>query len=180
MRYLETLALYRKIAEGLVSRGVFLLHGSAVAVDGEVYIFIAPSGTGKSTHTALWRRLLIPRGHEVVMVNDDKPLIHIGENGVTVYGTPYNGKHRLGSNISIPLKAICILTRDTDNHIEPVTREQAYPILLQQTYRPKDRLKTIKTLTLINKLADQVKLYLLGCNMDISAAKISFEGMSNE
>ena len=91
-----------------------------------------------------------------------------------------NGKHRLGSNISIPLKAICILTRDTDNHIEPVTREQAYPILLQQTYRPKDRLKTIKTLTLINKLADQVKLYLLGCNMDISAAKISFEGMSNE
>ena len=60
-RYLETLALYRRISDGLASYGVFLLHGSAIAVDGEVYIFIAPSGTGKSTHTSLWRRLLIPR-----------------------------------------------------------------------------------------------------------------------
>ena len=167
----------RKIAEHMIDFDTILFHGSVIAVDGAGYMFTAKSGTGKSTHSRLWREYL---GDRAVMVNDDKPLIHIGENGVTVYGTPYNGKHRLGSNISIPLKAICILTRDTDNHIEPVTREQAYPILLQQTYRPKDRLKTIKTLTLINKLADQVKLYLLGCNMDISAAKISFEGMSNE
>lgn len=175
--YLEELAVYRKIAEHMIDFDTILFHGSVIAVDGAGYMFTAKSGTGKSTHSRLWREYL---GDRAVMVNDDKPLIHIGENGVTVYGTPYNGKHRLGSNISIPLKAICILTRDTDNHIEPVTREQAYPILLQQTYRPKDRLKTIKTLTLINKLADQVKLYLLGCNMDISAAKISFEGMSNE
>ncbi|MEE5993783.1 MAG: ATP-binding cassette domain-containing protein [Oscillospiraceae bacterium] len=35
------------------------------------------------------------------MVNDDKPLIHISENQVTVYGTLHNGKHRLGANISI-------------------------------------------------------------------------------
>ena len=35
-RYLETLALYRKISEGLAACGVFLMHGSAIAVDGEV------------------------------------------------------------------------------------------------------------------------------------------------
>ncbi len=104
-RYLETLALYRRISDGLASYGVFLLHGSAIAVDGEVYIFIAPSGTGKSTHTSLWRRLLIPRGHEVVMVNDDKPLIRVTAGRVFACGTPWNGAHRLSTNVSLPVKA---------------------------------------------------------------------------
>ena len=35
----------------------------------------------------------------------------------------------------------------------------------------------MKTLTLIDRLGDSVKLYRLGCNMDISAAKVAYEGM---
>ena len=150
-----------------------LFHGSVVAVDGVGYLFTAKSGTGKSTHTRLWREYF---GNRAVMVNDDKPLLHIADT-VTAYGTPYNGKHRLGTNTSVPLKAICILTRAEDNHIEAITREQAYTMLLQQVYRPADMLKMTKTLELVDRLADSVKLYRLGCNMDISAAKIAYEGM---
>lgn len=172
--YLEELAVYRKIAEQMTEYDTILFHGSVIAVDGEAYLFTARSGTGKSTHTRLWREYL---GDRAVMVNDDKPLIHVGKNSSTVYGTPYNGKHRLGANISVPLKAICILTRDDHNHIEPITKEQAYTILLMQAYRPADKAKMLKTLRLINLLADQVKLYLLGCNMEPEAAKVAFEGM---
>ena len=172
--YLEELAVYRKIAEQMTEYDTILFHGSVIAVDGEGYLFTAKSGTGKSTHTRLWREYL---GNRAVMVNDDKPLIHIVPNRITVYGTPYNGKHRLGANISVSLKAICILTRDDHNHIEPITKELAYTTLLQQVYRPADKTKMLKTLRLINSLADQVKLYLLGCNMDPEAAKVAFEGM---
>lgn len=173
-RYLEELAVYRKIAEKMLDYDTILFHGSVVAVDGIGYLFTAKSGTGKSTHTYLWREYF---GTRAVMVNDDKPLLHISENGVIAYGTPYNGKHRLGANISVPLKAICILTRASDNHIEPITREQAYTMLLQQVYRPADMLKMTETLALVDRLADSIKLYQLGCNMDISAAKVAFEGM---
>ena len=172
--YLEELAVYRKIAEQMISYDTILFHGSVVAVDDVGYLFTAKSGTGKSTHTRLWREYF---GDWAVMVNDDKPLLKITDSGVIVYGTPYNGKHRLGNNISVPLKAICILTRDTDNHIEPITRNQAYTMLLQQVYRPADMLKMAKTLELVDRLADSVKLYRLSCNMDISAAKIAYEGM---
>ena len=171
--YLEELAVYRKIAEQMISYDTILFHGSVVAVDGVGYLFTAKSGTGKSTHTRLWREYF---GDRTVMVNDDKPLLHIADT-VTAYGTPYNGKHRLGTNISVPLKAICILTRSADNHIEPITREQAYTMLLQQVYRPADMLKMAKTLELMDRLADSVKLYRLGCNMDISAARVAYEGM---
>ena len=172
--YLEGLAVYRKISERMLDYDTFLFHGSCVAVDGEGYLFTAKSGTGKSTHTRLWREYL---GERAVMVNDDKPLIRAGENGLTVFGTPYNGKHRLGENIAVPLKAVCILERSAENRIETVTREQAYPILLQQTYRPADPLLMEKTLVLIDRMAEKAKLCRLRCNMDISAAVTAYEGM---
>ena len=50
---LERLAVYRRIAETAPQYGIFLFHGSCVAVDGQGYLFTAASGTGKSTHTRL-------------------------------------------------------------------------------------------------------------------------------
>ena len=52
--YLETLAVYRRIAEEMPERDTVLMHGSAVALDGQAYLFTAKSGTGKSTHAKLW------------------------------------------------------------------------------------------------------------------------------
>lgn len=172
--YLEELAVYRRIAEKMIFFDTVLFHGSVIAVDGVGYLFTAKSGTGKSTHTRLWREYF---GKRAVMVNDDKPLLKITDNGVAAYGTPYNGKHRLGANLSVPLKAICILMRSEDNHIEQVTFGQAYNMLLQQVYRPADSALLMKTLGLIDRLADRVKFYRLGCNMGPDAAKVAFEGM---
>ncbi|MBO4471084.1 MAG: hypothetical protein J5841_04965, partial [Clostridia bacterium] len=118
---LEILAVYRQIAEQMPFRDTFLFHGSAIAVDGAAYLFTARSGTGKSTHTRLWREML---GDRAVMVNDDKPLIHLTEDGAVVYGTPWNGKHRLGTNAVVPLKAVCILGRGERNSIRGITREE--------------------------------------------------------
>ena len=72
--WLEETALLRKVSEKLLDSNILLFHGSAIAVDGVVYLFTAPSGTGKSTHTRLWRQLL---GERAVMVNDDKPFLRI-------------------------------------------------------------------------------------------------------
>ena len=175
--FLETLAIYRKLAEKLLERDILLFHGSVIAVDGEAYLFTAKSGTGKSTHTRLWRERF---GERARMINDDKPLLRITDTGVLAYGTPWNGKHRLGENLSAPLKAVCVLTRDTKNHIEPITAKEAFPMLLQQCYRPEEAEKTIKTLALLDRLSRQTALYRLGCNMEPEAAAVSYLGMQEE
>ena len=172
--YLEELAVYRKIAEKMPFYDTFLFHGSCIAVDGEAYLFTAKSGTGKSTHTRLWREML---GDKAVMVNDDKPLIRVNDSGVTVFGTPYNGKHRLGNNIAVSLKAVCILERAEKNTIRRIDKSEAYPMLIQQAYRPADGAALAKELTLIDRLAEQVGLYRLGANMDISAAETAYNAM---
>lgn len=166
--YLEELAVYRKIAEAMPAYGTFLMHGSVIAVDGNAYMFAAPSGTGKSTHARLWREYL---GERAVMVNDDKPLLHVENGEVTAYGTPWNGKHHLGANISAPLKGICFLSRGETNSIEPASKSEVYGSLLMQTYRPSDPAAMKLTLSLLDKLTEIVPLYKLRCNMDISAAK---------
>ena len=170
---LEKLAVYRKLAMWLPNKGVFLMHGSAVAADGEGYLFTARSGTGKSTHTRLWRQLL---GERALMINDDKPLIRIGTDGnAFIYGTPWDGKHRLSTNTSVHLKVICVLERSAGNRIEEITKADAYPILLQQVYRPDDPVCMAKTLELIDGM--KVKFFRLGCNQDISAAELSYKTM---
>lgn len=175
--YLETLAAYRKIAENLLEYDTLLCHGSTIAVDGLGYLFTARSGTGKSTHTRLWRERF---GSRAVMVNDDKPLLKVTGGGVLAYGTPWDGKHHLSENISVPLKAICILERSETNHIQPISGGEACPMLLQQIHRPAEADKLIKTLSLADALLKQVKFYRLGCNQEPSAAQVAYDGMQDD
>lgn len=175
--YLETLALYRKIAESLVSFGIILFHGSAIAVDGEVYLFTAKSGTGKSTHTRLWREVF---GERAVMINDDKPLISVTDEEVRVFGTPWNGKHRLGTNSSAPLRAICILERGLENEIQEEPSMMTFPEILSQTYRFSDVAGMTSTMATLDKMLKQIKVYRLHCNMDREAAEVSYLGMKGK
>lgn len=175
--YLETLAVYRKLVTALLNKNILLFHGSAIAVDGQAYLFTAKSGTGKSTHTALWRQKF---GSRAFMVNDDKPLLKIENGTVTVYGTPWDGKHRLSTNTAVPLKAVCILERSPENHIEKITLKEALPMLVQQSYRPNDPQAMVKTLNLIAQLGQSVSLHRLGCNMNPEAADVSYAGMAEK
>ena len=173
--YLETIALQRKLSERLFAHDTLLFHGSAVAVDGKGYLFTAKSGTGKSTHARLWRQVL---GDRAVMVNDDKPFLRISPERTLVCGSPWNGKHGLGNNITVPLKAICILQQGQENEIHPLPAASALPYLIQQSNRPMDPGMMPKYLELIDLLAGNVEFYRLTCNMDPAAAELSFSTMS--
>ncbi len=172
--YLETVALQRKLTERLFSRNVLLFHGSVVAVDGAAYLFTAKSGTGKSTHTALWRQEL---GERAVIVNDDKPFLICEKAGILACGTPWNGKHRRGSNLQVPLKAICILERAAENEIHQISPREALVMLFQQSARPAEKENIGKYLELLDILAAGVRFYRLGCNMEPEAAHVAYNGM---
>lgn len=197
--YLETLAVYRKICDRMPEWDTFLFHCSAVAVDGKAYLFTAPSGTGKSTHARLWREVF---GDRAVMINDDKPLLKVVRcatescNGtpvegstcdsatntatVLVYGTPWDGKHRLSTNTVAPVAGICLLERGEENCVERIAKEEAFPRLMQQTYRPQSPVALMKTMELLDAVASDVPLYKLWCNMEPKAARVAYEGMNTE
>lgn len=171
--YLETLAVYRKLTEKLLHYDIILFHGAVLTMEENAYLFTAPSGTGKTTHIHLWKQVF---GDSVSILNGDKPLLKITQDGIFACGTPWQGKENEGENRIVPLKAICILERSETNHIESLTFSQALPVLLQQTYRPTETEALIKTMELIKEL-HQVDLYRLGCNMNPEAAEVAYVGM---
>lgn len=175
--YYEITAVQRKIAERMFEFDTLLFHGSVVALDGEAFLFTAKSGTGKSTHTRLWRQVF---GSRAVTINDDKPFLTMDQHTVTVHGSPWNGKHRIGSNTSAPLKAICILERGAENQISEISAKEALPMLLQQSNRPMRMAMMNKYLELIDRLAQHVQFYRLFCTMDPQAAMVAYEGMSSK
>ena len=173
--FLENNAIHALLAEKLVNYGVLLMHGSALCMDGQAYIFTAKSGTGKSTHTRLWREVF---GERVWMINDDKPLLRIEGERVTVYGTPWDGKHHLSRNASAPLKAIICLTRDEKNHISPMRKADAFPTVMKQAYASRKPETMLKIIELERKLLNAGEFYTLGCNMEREAVAVAWEGMN--
>ena len=168
--YLESVALLRRLADYICDYDRLLMHGSAIAINGKGYIFTALSGTGKSTHTRLLRQL---HGENAVMINDDKPFLHYDNGQVYICGTPWNGKHYLGNNITVPLAGIFFLRRSENNVLNSISPADALMKMISQCHRPSDPIKMVNTLDLVDKILACVPLYDFGCNMDISAAELS-------
>lgn len=172
--FLERTAIQRKVADHLLERNTLMLHGSTVAVDGKAYLFTAPCGTGKSTHTRLWRELF---GQRAVMVNDDKPFLRLTSHGVLAYGSPWSGKHGLATNICVPLQGICLLHRGAENRIHRIEAKDIVAELFHQAHMPVDAVLAEKTRALVERLTQIVPLWEMDCNKEIDAAQVAYDAM---
>lgn len=153
--------------------GLFF-HSSALMFDGKAYIFSAPSGTGKSTHTALWQRHF---GGRVQMINDDKPIIRKKGGDFYVYGTPWMGKSNIGANISAPLGAVFLLERDRVNYAEKVSAGKVFSKLLEATLISKKQDRMSKILELYDEIFSAVDLYSLHCTISDDAVTAAYDAI---
>lgn len=161
----------------LVRHNGMMLHSSCVVVDGRAYLFSAPCGTGKSTHTQLWLQLFGDRAH---ILNDDKPAIRVLDGKIFVYGTPWSGKTDCSRNERVELGGIAVLKRGAENTIRCMEPQETLFPLLNQTVRSRRPDDMEACLATIGVLSDSGKIWELHCNMDILAAKVAYEAMSGE
>ena len=169
----EISALYRKIAELLVDDNIIVFHGSSFMVDNCGFLITARSGVGKSTHSRNLKALL---GDKFVYINDDKPLVSVNENNVTVYGTPWNGKERRSNDISAPLKAVLFLARgETNTYRKIINKEEIYIKMISQIYLPKEKAKRELALKVADAILKNINFYEINVTKDIESAKMTYE-----
>ena len=165
-----------KFYRGLLDFNGFMIHSSAVVLDGKAYLFSAPSGTGKSTHTGLWMKHF--EGKDVYIINDDKPAIRLSDDGnFYVYGTPWSGKTDKNTNACVPLQGICFIERSEENRIRKLNSLEAINKLMWQTIRPLDTASLDKLLSLFDKLIEKTNMYLMGCRIDNQAVELAYNTM---
>ncbi len=168
--YFQTGVLFYR---NLVNYSGMLLHASAVIKDGFAYLFSAPSGTGKSTHTSLW----LKKFSDAKILNDDKPAIRVEGDVVNVYGTPWSGKTDLNLNLCARLAGICFLERAKENSITQVSSSEAISLILNQTIRPRMQDNMDKLLSILDKVVEKTHVYKMGCNISLEAAELAYNTM---
>ena len=154
----------------------FFFHSSSLMIDNEAYVFTAKSGTGKSTHTALWRKRF---GDKVKMINDDKPIIRKHNGNFYIYGTPWLGKSEIGSNAKALLKAVFVLERGTENCVKRVSVGEVFGSLLEATLVFHEKDKMIRLLNMFDEFFSSTQLFKLKCNTDISAAEVAYNAVNS-
>lgn len=179
--YLETVCCYRKAANRLLSRDTFVLHGSVVELNGEGYVFLAPSGGGKTTQTRLWQQHF---GKALRVINGDKPLIRMetqaGAPVFRAYGTPWQGKEGMGCNGSVPLKALFFLEKSKSPSVAPAEEGQTVDRLFRQMLMPREAQGMLRLLTMADALVCRVPAYILRCDMTEKSVLCAYQAVKGE
>jgi len=159
-------------AQACLAKNTLLLHASVVEQQQEAYAFLGPSGTGKSTHSALW----IANIPGFSLLNDDNPAVQLGADGkVYIYGTPWSGKTPCYRNEKRSLKGVVRLRQARENNFKRVYNMDALISLLPSgsALRWNAHLYTAMTDTLVDILKI-VPVGQLDCLPNIQAAHLCF------
>lgn len=152
----------------LIHSGGMMFHSSCIKFNDDAICFSAPSGTGKSTHTQLWRKVF---GDKVTFINDDKPAIKFNSDGTPyAYGLPYSGKDFVNSNTCAPIKAIVFIERSKTNSIRKIDGIEAVYKIVDQTFKMTDDKDFIDILmNTVEQFILSVPCYILSCDISEDA-----------
>ena len=176
-------ALMVLYALATADQGTVLFHAAVVSKEGKGYMFLGPSGTGKSTHASLWQRYIA----RTALVNDDNPVVRIemtcetsGETCAVVYGSPWSGKTPCYRNVSYPLGGIVMLSQAPYNKICRLDGIHAYAALVQSISGKRWEVSIADGLHRTeNTLVSQVPIWHLECLPDEEAAQLCYETIRN-
>ncbi len=169
--YVESICIYRKLCLQMPAYKGLFVHSSVIRVGDRGIAFLAPSGTGKTTHTALWQRLL---GEKAEVINGDKPIVRFLEDTPVAFGTPWAGKEGLYKKDSVALTDLCFLEQSEENACVPLSPGDALPDMLQQVILPKQAQGAMETLDLLDRLLRACRIWKISCNTELSAAEIAY------
>ena len=164
-------ALMMAFAFAAAEQDTLLMHASVIRHDGRGYLFTAPSGTGKSTHTWLWHKY-IP-GCD--LMNDDNPVVRVVEGEARIYGSPWSGKTPCYRNIWAPIGAITRIEQKPENTIRRMAVVEAFAALLPAVSSMKwDRRVYDGICQAIGRLLPTTPVFWLGCRPDEEAVRVCF------
>lgn len=153
----------------------FILHCSFVSLGENALLFSAPSGFGKSTQANLWK---IYKSAEIL--NGDKAAIRKTPTGWKVYGLPMAGSSGIFKNQSRSLKAIIILRKGLENHVDFIPASEKlrllYPELTIHRWNPRF---LNKALAFLERLVGEVPIVLYTCLPDKSSVSYLEEALTS-
>ena len=147
------------------------IHSSCIVCGNQAVLFLGESGTGKSTHTRLWRENI--KG--AFLLNDDSPIIRVENGKVWAYGSPWSGKTPCYKQERYELKACVRLSQAPFNRMQKLSVLQSYGAIHPSC--PPEFAYDAKLYDYVSNFIDQllsnVPFYHLACLPNEEAALLS-------
>ena len=168
------------VAYGLMTlqRDTLAIHSSCIVYQDKAVLFLGESGTGKSTHTRLWREHI----EGAVLLNDDSPMIRVEEGKVWAYGSAWSGKTPCYKQERYELVACVRLSQAPYNRIQKLSVLQAYGAI-HPSCAPEfayDDALYDEVSRIIGQILSLVPCFHLACLPDREAALLSCQTIFGE
>lgn len=147
--------------------GRLAIHSASLYYRDQAWLFAAPSGTGKSTHTNLWNQYL----HTPVL-NGDLNLVSCENGTPMIHGIPWCGTSGISDAASHPLGGIILLKQSPSNLCQEPAADEQTLLVLQRSISPawtEDMLD--KNLHIATAVTDSCYITRLFCNREREAAE---------
>lgn len=145
---------------------VVALHSASILYRDKVWLFSAPSGTGKSTHARLWKELF-----GACNINGDINLLTYKERKAIVYGNPWHGTSGIYHTDTFPLGGILLLKQSSKNLLQNLSADQKELFLLHRCITPTWTARLLDlNHTIIREISPSIFVAGLACTPDASAA----------
>lgn len=155
--------------------GTLEMHASVIRCQGRAFLFLAKSGTGKSTHSRMWLEN-IPGSD---LLNDDNPIVRAYPDGrVICYGSPWSGKTPCYRNIEAPVGAFVRIRRCDENKATRLDIFNAYALLYSSSsgFKPEKEMADGLHST-IEAIITDTPCFVLDCRPDAEAARVCSEAV---
>ena len=149
----------------LKKQEAILIHSSAIKYKDKGILFIAKSGTGKSTQARLWKQY-----EDIVQINDDKNILMEEDGKLMIYGNPWSGKSVIDENIKVELTDLIFIYQNKENVIRNLTKREQMLLLLPQITNSSFMYDKNKWDRLTNKLL-LIDAKYLGCTISQEAVE---------
>lgn len=147
------------------------IHASTVYNDGRAYLFLGKSGTGKSTHSALWMKHIQGTG----LLNDDNPTVRIVDGKAYVWGTPWSGKTPCYINKVYPIGGVVRLKQAAENCFYQQDGINSFVTLFPGcSVISQDEELRSRLYDTVSRLAEIVTIGRLECRPDREAAELCY------
>lgn len=113
-------------------RDRYVLHSCSVGYKERALLFSGSSGTGKSTHAALWTREFA-----TPPLNGDLNVLYLSETGeARVCGLPWCGTSGVSERFDLPCAGVVLLRQAPRNQVQDLSRDERQLFLMNRLISP--------------------------------------------
>lgn len=153
---------------GVLNHEACVLHGVVMEYQGKGILVTASSGTGKTTHTRMWRDR-----ENALILNGDRCLCRKIDGRWYAYGMPWSGSSGEYINRRVPICAIVCLKQAPENKVRRMDIFEGTIAMMQRIFAPvwPGTLQD-KAFDLTENLAAVIPMLELSCRPDFEAVDV--------